>query len=108
MGLGTVNSLKRKFETLFDFSHDDGSCHEVTKEVHEWLDLSKCKLMSFINEKGSLDEFAFITSVRKEFKLHFLLFIEVMSHIPIEVNREDTFSLSKKLSNPTRTLDPTF
>lgn len=52
MGLGTV---KRKFETLFDFSHDDGddeSCDEVTKEVLEWLDLSKCKLKLIINEKG--------------------------------------------------------
>lgn len=60
MDLGIVNSLKRKFETLFNFSDDDGhgeSCNEVTKEVREWLDLSKCKLKPFINEKGLLDEF---------------------------------------------------
>ncbi|KAL3903311.1 MAG: hypothetical protein SGPRY_011729, partial [Prymnesium sp.] len=57
-------------------------------------------LKPFINEKSLLDDLAFIASVRKEFKLHHLLFIEVMSHIPIEANSEDTFSLSKKLSNP--------
>lgn len=38
--------------------------------------------------------------MRKEFPLHYQLFIEVMSHISIEANSEDTFSLSKKLSNP--------
>ncbi|KAL3913860.1 MAG: hypothetical protein SGPRY_007830 [Prymnesium sp.] len=83
-----------------DDDDDDEPCDEVTKEVREWLDLSKSKVKPFINEKGLLEEFAFIASVRKEFKLHFLWFIEVMAHFPIEANSEDTFCLSEKLCNP--------
>lgn len=61
-----------------------------------------------MSDKCLLDEYVceFIASVRNEFPLHYLLFQEVMSHIPMEANSEDTHSLSKKLSNTNSHTDP--
>lgn len=72
----------------------------VKEEMRAWADIPRERVKPFMNTAGLVNEFEFVFSVRQEFPLHYQLFIEAMSHIAIEANSEDTFSLAGKLSNP--------
>lgn len=90
-----------------DGPRDDGD--EVMNEVAKWESLKREDWKPFVDKKtGLINEYEFIHARHRDFPLHYSLFIQVMSHISIEANSENTFSLSGKLSNPNTKTAPDF
>ncbi len=81
---------------------DDAGFDEVTDEIARWEALNSKEIECFRKADGLIDEFALLWAMRLRFPLHFFVFKQTASHLPVEANVERVFSVAGYLSDPCR------
>ena len=64
----------------------------MSRDVKVWANMERTEVKKFVRNDGALDEFALMSSKKKELPLHYMLFRSHAAHLGHEANTESLFS----------------